>query len=92
MAPAGTDKTALEKIGEMQIGRDIGGDSAEVPTLQLSDQESQILELYDRLEEITQGISLLQAQDSISLGKHSSTMYVSCLTVLTLNREIRGRR
>jgi hypothetical protein len=40
------------------------------PTLQLTDTERQILELYDNLEEIQLESSIWEAEESMTLGKH----------------------
>lgn len=59
----------MEGLEAVQLD-DPGYDSAvNFPPLQLSEMESQILELYDRLEEIQLEISFLEAQENVPNGK-----------------------
>lgn len=63
------------RMGEMQLDETVPGGSVDISVLQLSEKESQILELYDRLGEIMMESSLLQAQDAqtaVSNGKVST--------------------
>ncbi len=55
----------LERMDAMQLDENGADSTAFHPPLQLSEKERQILELYDRLEEIKLETSLLQAQETI---------------------------
>jgi hypothetical protein len=68
------------RMEEMQIDETVRNGSVDISVLQLSEKENQILELYDRLEEIMMETSLLQAQDAqatVSNGKVSSVRQFS---------------
>jgi hypothetical protein len=62
----------LEEMEAMQLDESASDKAVNFPTLQLSEKESKILELYDRLEEIKLEISLLQAQENIPNGRNLS--------------------
>ena len=64
MAEADDAAVPLAGIEEMQLDETLRDDSLDVSVLQLSEKESQILELYDQLEQLVMEIGLLQAQDA----------------------------
>jgi hypothetical protein len=68
------------RMEEMQLDETVRDGSVDISVLRLSEKESQILELYDRLEEIMMETSLLQAQNAqatVSNGKVSSVRQFS---------------
>jgi hypothetical protein len=82
----------LEGLEAMQINEP-GNDSAGAPglsTLQLSEKESLILELYDRLEELELDISFLEVRESVPNGVVHSSFCISFRSYLTLHRSIRA--
>lgn len=81
----------LERVNAMQLDDPGSDNAASFPTLQLSEKERQILELYDQLEEIMLEISLLQTQDTIPNGRSSSTLLVRHLKhILSMYRSSRN--
>jgi hypothetical protein len=64
MADINAGIVPLTRMEEMQLDEPLRDDTVNISVLQLSEKESQILELYDRLEEIVMEIGLLQAQDT----------------------------
>lgn len=63
----------------MQLDEPGSDNATNFPTLQLSEKENQILELYDRLEEIKLEISLLQAQETVPNGRTLSPLFIPFL-------------
>jgi hypothetical protein len=80
----------LDKMDAMQLDEPASSNAADFPTLQLSEKESQILELYDRLEEINLEISLLQAQENVPNGRNLSPIFHSVKTCSEFIRSIRN--
>lgn len=75
----------------MQIDEPESDNNVNSPTLQLSEKESQLLELYDRLEEIKLEISLLQTQDTVHNGRGLFTLFVYLLKhILNMYRSVRS--
>ena len=66
----------LEEMEAVQLDEPASDNAVSSPTLQLSEKESQILELYDRLEEIKLEISLLQAQENVPNGRNFSSIFL----------------
>lgn len=64
----------LEQMEAMQLDVPTDDNVVNFTSLQLSENETQILELYDRLEEIKLEISLLQAQENVPNGRNLSPM------------------
>lgn len=60
----------LEEMEAMQLDEPASENAVNFPTLLLSEKESQILELFDRLDEIKLEISLLQAQENVPNGRN----------------------
>lgn len=72
MAEAEAIGAPSARMEEMQLDETVHNGSVDISVLQLSEKESQILALYDRLEEIMMETSLLQAQDAqstLSIGR-----------------------
>jgi hypothetical protein len=81
---------SLDGVEAMQLDEPGSGNTPGPPTLQLSGKESQILELYDRLEELKLDISFLQAQESVPNGMSLSPTFLPIQRILSLRRSIRN--
>jgi hypothetical protein len=81
---------SLDGMEVMQIDEPRSGNAPSPPTLQLSEKESQILELYDRLEDLKLDISFLQAQESVPNGMSLSPEFLPIRRILSLRRSIRN--
>jgi hypothetical protein len=68
MADMEVERDPLGGMEMMQIDGQGGDKAADIPPLQLSEKEREILQLYDRLEEIRLETSLLRAQETVSDG------------------------
>jgi hypothetical protein len=94
MAQAEAGGVPLERLEEMQLDETVHDETVNFSVLQLSEKERQILELYDRLEEIMMEISLVQAQDAqttVSNGMASAIRQVYCFQhSLILPRAVRS--
>src|SRR5277367_6753003 len=91
MADAEFHDGPLERMEGMQLDELGSDDAANFPTLQLSETESKILELYDRLEEIRLEISLLQTQGAVPEGRIPSTLFLHLFdNILSTHRSIRN--
>jgi hypothetical protein len=77
MASTETYDGPLEEMEAMQLDELASDNAVSIPPLQLSEKESQILELYDRLEEIKLEISLLQAQENVPNGRNLSPTFLT---------------
>ena len=71
----------LEEMEAMQLDEPGSDNAVGLPTLQLSEKESQILELYDRLEEIKLEISFLQAQENVPNGRILSPIFLPSFNI-----------
>jgi hypothetical protein len=75
----------LEEMEAMQLDEPTSDNTVGLPTLQLSEKESQILELFDRLEEVKLEISLLEAQENVPNGRNLSPLalaFSNCILII----------
>jgi hypothetical protein len=80
-----------ERMDAMQLDEQGNDNAASSPTLELSEKEAQMLELYDQLEDISLEISLLQTQNTVPNGRSLSTLLIHLFRhFLSYHRSVRN--